>query len=71
LLPAFPPLPNLVIGFKVQPNDGTQRRTAVQMVELYRGFCEKFDMVSIEDPFEQDDWGPCADLTKLGICQVC
>ncbi|KAG1679234.1 hypothetical protein FOA52_009263 [Chlamydomonas sp. UWO 241] len=58
------------LGFKVQPNDGSQRKSAAQMVELYSGFCDKYDMVSIEDPFEQDDWGPCTELTKLGICQV-
>jgi enolase len=27
-------------------------------------------MISIEDPFEQDDWEPAAQLTAADICQV-
>jgi len=58
------------LNFKVQPNDGTQKKTGQQMLEMYREFCSKYPMVTIEDPFEQDDWEPAAVLTTEGICQV-
>jgi hypothetical protein len=40
------------------------------MLELYKDFCHKFPVVTIEDPFEQDDWEPCIKLTADNICQV-
>lgn len=40
------------------------------MLELYNEFCKKYPVISIEDPFEQDDWEPCAKLTTENICQV-
>lgn len=40
------------------------------MLELYKDFCHKYPIVTIEDPFEQDDWDPCAELTAENICQV-
>jgi hypothetical protein len=43
---------------------------SAQMNEMYKEFCTKYDMVSIEDPFEQDDWEPAVTLTEFGICQV-
>ncbi len=35
--------------------DGS-RRSAAEMVELYRGWCEKYPIVSIEDGLAEDDW---------------
>ncbi len=35
--------------------DGS-RRTATEMVELYRGWCDKYPIVSIEDGFDENDW---------------
>eukprot|EP00955_Chlamydomonas_euryale_P052999 355351-Chlamydomonas_euryale.AAC.6 len=58
------------LNFKQQPNDGSEKKTAAQLIDLYKEFCSKYDMVSIEDPFEQDDWEPSVTLTELGICQV-
>lgn len=40
------------------------------MLELYGEFCTKYPVVTIEDPFEQDDWDPATKLTAEGICQV-
>lgn len=40
------------------------------MLEMYKDFCTKYPVISIEDPFEQDDWEPCKSLTAEGICQV-
>jgi enolase len=35
--------------------DGS-RRTATEMVELYRGWCDKYPIVSIEDGLDENDW---------------
>ena len=40
------------------------------MQEMYREFCTKYPVISIEDPFEQDDWEPAVGLTAESICQV-
>jgi enolase len=40
------------------------------MQELYKKFCTDFPVVTIEDPFEQDDWDNCTALTAENICQV-
>lgn len=58
------------LNFKVQPNDGTQKKTAAQMLDLYKEFTTKYPVISIEDPFEQDDWEPAVTLTADNSCQV-
>jgi len=40
------------------------------MLEMYKEFCTKYPVISIEDPFEQDDWEPSKSLTAENICQV-
>jgi len=56
--------------FKVKDNDGSGKKTPEEMVELYKKMCEEYPIVSIEDPFEQDDWEPTKSLTEMGLCQV-
>uniref|UniRef100_A0A7S3QZJ7 phosphopyruvate hydratase n=3 Tax=Eukaryota TaxID=2759 RepID=A0A7S3QZJ7_DUNTE len=58
------------LNFKQQPNDGSHKKTAAQMLEMYKEFCTKYPVISIEDPFEQDDWEPAKSLTAENICQV-
>ena len=41
------------LDFKTENNDGSQKKTAAQMTEMYKGFCKDFPVVSIEDPFDQ------------------
>ena len=49
-------------GQGVRPGlqDGEQRRLAVksgeEMIEMYKEFCSEYPIVSIEDPFDQDDF---------------
>ncbi len=43
--------------------DGS-RRTAAQMVDLYRGWIEKYPIVSIEDGLAEDDWDGWLALTE-------
>ncbi|CAL9751631.1 unnamed protein product [Musa acuminata subsp. burmannicoides] len=50
------------LNFKKQPNDGAYVYTAQSLCELYREFVRDFPIVSIEDPFDQDDWSSWAAL---------
>lgn len=50
------------LDFKKQPNDGSYVRTAQSLGELYKEFIRDFPIVSIEDPFDQDDWSCWASL---------
>lgn len=50
------------LNFKKQPNDGAHVRSAQSLCELYKDFVKEFPIVSIEDPFDQDDWGSWASL---------
>lgn len=50
------------LNFKKQPNDGAHVLTAQSLCDLYKEFVKDFPIVSIEDPFDQDDWGSWASL---------
>ncbi|XP_008782057.1 enolase 1, chloroplastic [Phoenix dactylifera] len=50
------------LNFKKQPNDGAYVHTAQSLGELYKEFIRDFPIVSIEDPFDQDDWSSWASL---------
>jgi enolase len=44
---------------------GHMLHTPENMMELYKNLVEKFDIVSIEDPFEQDQWDSYREFTAL------
>jgi enolase len=47
------------------PNsDSSKWLTGQQLADLYRGFIKDYPIVSIEDPFDQDDWESWSALTK-------
>ncbi|KAG5049311.1 hypothetical protein JHK85_010414 [Glycine max] len=50
------------LNFKKQPNDGAHVHSAQSLGQLYKDFVKEFPIVSIEDPFDQDDWGSWASL---------
>jgi enolase len=52
------------LDFKNPANDGSQKVTGAQLAEIYRNFTTNFPVVSIEDPFDQDDWDSYAALTE-------
>jgi len=52
------------LDFKTKGNDGSHKKTGAELIELYKGFVEKYPVVSIEDPFDQDDWETYQTLTK-------
>lgn len=41
---------------------GQGKKTSQEMVELYKSWCEKYPIISIEDPMDEHDWD--------GFCQV-
>lgn len=51
------------LDFKNPNNDGSQCLDGESLGEMYKEFCAKFPMVSIEDPFDQDDWESYGKLT--------
>lgn len=38
--------------------------TAAQMTQIYAGWCQKFPLISIEDPLQEDDWAGWQHLTQ-------
>jgi len=43
------------LDFKTKNNDGSQTVSGDQLIQLYKDFCDQFPVISIEDPFDQDD----------------
>lgn len=50
------------LNFKKQPNDGAHVLSAQSLCQLYTEFIRDFPIVSIEDPFDQDDWASWTSL---------
>ncbi len=44
--------------------DTPDMKTGDEMIELYKQFVDEFGLVSIEDPFDQDDWATYPKLTE-------
>ncbi|KAK6126350.1 hypothetical protein DH2020_039922 [Rehmannia glutinosa] len=44
-------------------NDGSQKISGDQLKDLYKSFVSEYPIVSIEDPFDQDDWEHYAKMT--------
>jgi enolase len=44
------------LDFKTENNDGSMKKTGEEMIAMYKEFCSEYPIVSIEDPFDQDDW---------------
>lgn len=47
----------------LQNNDGSQRISGDALKDLYKSFASEYPIVSIEDPFDQDDWEHYAKMT--------
>ncbi|WVZ64794.1 hypothetical protein U9M48_014268 [Paspalum notatum var. saurae] len=58
------------LNFKNQPNDGAHILSAQSLGDLYRDFVKDFPIVSIEDPFDQDDWSSWASLQSSVDIQI-
>ena len=58
------------LDFKTEDNDGSMKKTGEEMIAMYKEFCAEYPIVSIEDPFDQDDFENTGILTGSGVCQV-
>ena len=58
------------LDFKTENNDGSMKKSGEEMIEMYKEFCSEYPIVSIEDPFDQDDVENTGLLTGAGVCQV-
>jgi len=60
------------LDFKTEDNDGSQCKSGTELLSLYEEFVSDYPMVSIEDPFDQDDFDSYKAMTdKVGTpCQI-
>jgi len=56
------------LDFKNPNSDPTKWISGVELAEQYLGYIEKYPIVSIEDPFDQDDWEAWSHL--LSKCSI-
>lgn len=47
----------------LQNNDGSQKISGDSLKNVYKSFVTDYPIVSIEDPFDQDDWETYTKLT--------
>ncbi|KAL4310240.1 hypothetical protein GQ457_01G015820 [Hibiscus cannabinus] len=52
------------LNFKEENNDSKQKIPGDALKDLYKSFVSEYPIVSIEDPFDQDDWEHYSKLTK-------
>ncbi|XP_053539836.1 enolase 1b, (alpha) [Ictalurus punctatus] len=57
------------LDFK-SPDDPSRYITSDELAELYKSFVQDYPVVSIEDPFDQDDWQAWASFTGTTDIQV-
>ncbi|GER54258.1 enolase [Striga asiatica] len=57
-------------GYTGKNNDGSQKISGDKLKDLYKSFVSEYPIVSIEDPFDQDDWETYAKLTAEIGAQV-
>ncbi|EUB57870.1 Beta-enolase [Echinococcus granulosus] len=58
------------LGFKDAKRDPGDNITAERLMALYNELLAKYPIVSIEDPFDQDDWEPWMIFTKQSRIQI-
>ncbi|KAI5637254.1 beta-enolase [Phthorimaea operculella] len=58
------------LDFKNPNSNPADHLPSDKLAELYLEFCKDFPMVSIEDPFDQDDWAAWSDLTARTPIQI-
>jgi enolase len=51
------------LNFKEKDNNGKEKRTPAELQALYESFIKDYGIVSIEDPFDQDDWKAWESIT--------
>ncbi|KAL5125991.1 Cytosolic enolase 3 [Glycine soja] len=58
------------LDFQSPQKSGQNFKSAEDMIDLYKELCSEYPIVSIEDPFDKEDWEHIKHISSLGICQV-
>ncbi|KAJ0020246.1 cytosolic enolase 3 [Pistacia vera] len=58
------------LDFKSPNKSGQNFKSGEDMIEMYKELCAEYPIVSIEDPFDMEDWEHTKYFSGLGICQV-
>ncbi|XP_028771431.1 cytosolic enolase 3 isoform X1 [Neltuma alba] len=58
------------LDFKSPQKSGQNFKSAEDMIDLYKELCAEYPIVSIEDPFDKEDWEHFKHFSSLGFCQV-
>jgi len=58
------------LDFKNPNSDSSKWLTGEELAKVYNGYCEKYDICSIEDPFDQDDWESWTHLNTNAKIQI-
>jgi len=58
------------LDFKSEKSDPSTYLTPEKLKDLYLEFIKEFPIISIEDPFDQDDWCSWAALTAATDIQI-
>jgi enolase len=58
------------LDFKNPNSDPTKWLTGLELADLYLGYIKKYPIVSLEDPFDQDDWEAWTHFTKQSEIQI-
>ncbi|KAF3676119.1 Enolase [Capsicum annuum] len=58
------------LDFKTPNKSGQNFKSGQDMIDMYKELCADYPIVSIEDPFDKEDWEHVKYFTNLGICQV-
>ncbi|KAB1225784.1 Cytosolic enolase 3 [Morella rubra] len=58
------------LDFKVPNKSGQNFKSGEDMIEMYKELCAEYPIVSIEDPFDKEDWEHIKNFSSLGFCQV-
>jgi enolase len=51
-------------GYKFWKSNPGKLFSAQEMIDLFAGWCDKYPIISIEDPLDQDDWDGYVNMTK-------
>ncbi|KAL8597687.1 hypothetical protein ACOMHN_012654 [Nucella lapillus] len=58
------------LDFKNKESDPGQFLSSDKLGDLYKEFLKDYPIVSIEDPFDQDDWAAYTKITEAVDCQI-
>ncbi|KAI4987298.1 hypothetical protein ZWY2020_020098 [Hordeum vulgare] len=58
------------LNFKEENNDGSQKISGDTLKNVYKSVVSEYPIVSIEDPFDKDDWVHYAKMTEECVEQV-